>query len=216
MNKSRRVRASLDCNTNVIPDVLTRAQSMHDGMAADPVTYAAPNPGLPIFLGLITNLRTAQQAMPNRTRGSGGARDVQRDLLLTAMESERMYIQTLADATPLRAVPLIENAGLVVAGSPRHSKAVLTLSLGPQSGSIVCDANVSLLGAGTKHPNEVRFFNWEFTVDGGKSFVAAPPTPKGKTTLHGLTPLTTVGVRVNRNNAEGPGEWSQIVSILVQ
>ena len=31
----------------------------------------------------------------------------------------------------------------------------------------------------------------------------------------GLTPLTTVGVRVSMTNAEGPGEWSQVVTILV-
>jgi len=128
-----------------------------------------------------------------------------------------MYIQTLADTSPLKAVALIQNGGLVVASVPSHAKAVLTLALGKASGSVACEANVGLLiGVGAKKPTQMRYFNWAYTLDGGKTFVPALPTPTGQTTLLGLTPLTLVGVRVNLVNSEGPGAWSQIVTILVR
>ncbi len=61
-----------------------------------------------------------------------------------------------------------------------------------------------------------RFFNWQSTGDGGKTFVTLPSTPKSKTTVANLPPLTTYGFRVCVTNSDGVmGEWSQIVSFLV-
>ena len=58
-------------------------------------------------------------------------------------------------------------------------------------------------------------FYWEYTLDGGKTFVSMPSTPTGKTMLLGMALLTTVGVRVSLTNSEGPGAWSQVATILV-
>jgi hypothetical protein len=82
----------------------------------------------------------------------------------------------------------------------------------------VCDANVGMLvrASGTRKPWQYRCFNWEHTIDEGRSFVAAPSTPHGKIVLHGFAPATRVGVRVSMTNAEGTGAWSQVESILVQ
>ena len=55
----------------------------------------------------------------------------------------------------------------------------------------------------------------EYTLDGGRTFVTAPSTTTGKTTLVNLPSLTVVGVRVNLNLREGPGEWSPVVTIVV-
>ncbi len=145
---------------------------MHDKMAADPVTYAAPNPPLATFLTLNQNVRQAQLVVPSRAIGAAAARDAQRDLLFTAAETERMYVQTLVDAAPGRAVTLIENAGLVVARFPVGQKPLLSLANGPQPGTVLCDANVGLLRAAeglSKHRS--RCINWAFSVDGGRSFV---------------------------------------------
>jgi hypothetical protein len=217
MSIKRRVRALLDIDTKKIPEVQTRAQSMYDGLFGDKVTYATPNPALPAFLLLIQNLGGSQQRVKTRVVGAVASRDTDRDLLVTGMESQRMYVQILADNDPTHAVALIQNAGLVVATVPVHTKALLTLRLGTQSGTITCDANVGLLvGTGAKKPTQSRFFNWGYTLDGSKTFVSAPSTPTGKTTIAGLPPLTTVGVRVSLTNADGTGAWSDVVTILVR
>ena len=60
------------------------------------------------------------------------------------------------------------------------------------------------------------FFNWQYTADGGKTFVTLPSTPRARTTVSGLTALSTYGFRVSVTNSDGvAGEWSQIVSFLV-
>ena len=77
---------------------------------------------------------------------------------------------------------------------------------GPQPGTVLCDANVSLLLATagfTAH--RFRCIHWAYSVDGGKSFVSAPSTPNGKTTLAGLPSLTIVGVKVSLSTSKGTG-----------
>jgi hypothetical protein len=211
-----RLRAVFGIDIRRISAVMTRAQGMYDGLEGDPSTYANPTLPLPAFLDLIANLGKAQQAVKTRVVGAREKRDVQHGLLLTGMETERMFVQSLADANPSCAASLITSAGLVVATAPVHVKAMLTLRNGKQSGSVRCEAHVALLiGAGAKHPTEKRYFGWQYTTDGGKTFVTMVPTPAGKVVIEGLTPLTTVGVRVNMTNSEGPGDWSQLVTILV-
>ena len=211
-----RLRAVFGINIHRIVAILTRAQAMYDGMAADPSTYAKPLLPLPDFLVLIQNLAVAQQAVKTRTLGASEKRDVHRGLLITGMEIERAFVQSIADAHASQAAALITGAGLVVAASAMHSKPLLAVRHGKQSGSLLCDANVGLLvGAGAKHPNQSRYFNWQYTLDGGATFLTLPPTTTGKTQFHGLTPLTTVGVRVSMTNADGPGAWSQVVTSLV-
>ena len=106
---------------------------------------------------------------------------------------------------------------MLVAESSGHAKALLTLYEGKQSGAVDCAVNVRLLvGAEEPHPHQMRFLNWEYTLDGGQTFLALPPTTRATTRIGGLTPLTTVGVRVSLYNSTGAGPWSQVVSILVR
>ena len=215
MTTIRRLRATLAVEKKNIPAVIARAQGMYDGMNADKVTYGSPMPALPAFLILLQNLVTSQQAAKARTIGAAATRDVQRDVLWTAMGSECTYVQTLCDASPGRAASIIQNANLVVASPPVHGKDLLTLKNGAASGSIECYANVGmLLGALTTKQSQHRFFNWTYTLD-GKTFLPLPPTTHPETLITGLPPTTMVGVRVNLNISTGPGEWSPMVSIQV-
>src|ERR1700722_17081546 len=137
-----RYRAVFGVDLKKFTAVVDCATAMYSGMGSDTTTYAAPNPPLPAFKSLITNATTAQGAVKLRTVGAAATRDVQLRLLLGGMESERLYIQSLADGTPSRAVQIIQNGGLVVAAPSVHTKLLLMLRNGPQSGSVACDANV--------------------------------------------------------------------------
>jgi hypothetical protein len=216
MTTTRRARGILGVDKDDFVGVENRATAMHNGMAADTVTYTAPNPPLPAFLILIDNLGTSQQATFLRTTGAAAARDVARDLLWTAMQTELAYINSVAAAFPSRAVSIIQNAGCVVADVNPHTKAIIELSLLQPPGTVLCDANVGMLEAtAVRKASANRFFNWGYTLDGGKTFLTAPSTPNGKTTISNLPLLTQVGFRVNLNTSAGPGEWSQVMYILV-
>jgi hypothetical protein len=216
MATTTRPRGKLGVHKQQLPGVLLRAQAMYDGMDADKVTYSSPNPALPILLTLIQGTTTAQQAVTRRTIGAAATRDAQRDLLWTAMENERMYIQSVADASPSRSVSILQNGGLLLIPVGVHAKGLLTLKNGAASGTVECYANVGLLlGAVTTKRSQHRFFNWRCTVDGGKTFAGLPPTTHPQTLVTGLTPQALVGVQVNLNLADGPGEWSPLVAITV-
>jgi hypothetical protein len=186
-------------------------------MGLDPVTYASPNPPLPAFLGLIQNATTAQALVKTRALGAVAARNAAVDVLYQGIETQAAYVQGLANATPSRAVTLIENAGFLVAKSSARSKPMLALTAGKQPGIVYADACLKLLlaASGTSKPHQHRFFTWQTTLDGGKTFVNAPPTGGVKTTFQGLPSLAMVGVRVSMIIGGVAGEWSQVVSILV-
>ena len=81
------------------------------------------------------------------------------------------------------------------------------------SGTVLIEATTLLLDSTTRR----KMYNWEFTTDGGATYSPMPSTPIAKTSISGLTPLTTVGFRVSVTVGKQPrGEWSQMVSILVR
>ncbi len=200
-----------------IPDVIMRSQAMAAGFSAHSADYPALSPPLPAFQALITNLVSAQALVPTRTVGVAKARNVQRDLLWTAMKSECAYVQTLCSANPTRGPSLIQNAGLVIVTRALYAKPLLALTPGAQPGNVDCNANLSLLvGAGATKPRQKRCLMWQYTLDGGKTFVSAGSTPGCKIVLTGLPSATLVGVRVCLNSMhDGLGPWSQVVTILV-
>jgi hypothetical protein len=213
MNETRLFRPRLGVLRTDVPNLITRAQSMHDGMAADVATYSAPNPTLAVFQTLIQNVTSAQQLVKTRAIGAAAKRNTQRDLLFAAMGTECAYVRALGDAAPGNAVALIQNAGLLVVEIAPHNKPLLALKLGTPSGVVLATANVGLLIAGAPSGKRtgLRCLNWQSTIDGGKTMVNLPSTPKGKTTLSNLTPLTMIGVRVCITLGEQTGEWSQML-----
>jgi hypothetical protein len=210
-----RVRAIFGDISKVV-QLMDRATAMDNGLGSDPTTYAGVPVALPQFKQLITNVATAHAAVKTRVIGATATRQGHIVLLRGAMESERVFVQGLADANQGHAVQIIQNAGLLVAPIPDRTKLLLVLRKGPQPGSVVCDANVKLLiGAGAKHPNANRFFGWEYTLDGSKTFQTSPTTNNGKTLLTGLPLLTVVGVRVNITIQGFTSAWSDVATILV-
>ena len=212
----RRVRGVFGCTVLQVPKVIVRAQTMHDGMAADHATYGDGTPLLPAFQGLIQSAVAAHQAVALRTVGAVAEREVQINALWSGMHTERSVIQAIADANPSRAASIIQNGGLLLYGVNVPVKPLLAVEAGRQSGTLECVANVGLLvGAGVNKPHQNRFFNWQYTLDASKSFVSVPSTTKGKTTIAGLTSVTLVGVRVSLTNGDGPGPWSPVVYAVV-
>jgi hypothetical protein len=110
-------------------------------------------------------------------------------------------------------VATIQAAGLEVAAVGTRYKAILTITQGATPGFLALSAYATALGAVKGRKSS---FNWEYTPDGGKTWIALPSTPRAKTTVSGLTALATYGFRVSLTGSDGvAGEWSQIVNFLV-
>lgn len=207
----RRVRAVLKLKKNNVPVLLAQAKAIHAAMSANQAIFTAPNPPLATLLTQIEALDAAEQATHTKAKGTAAVRNTKRNVLISSLELERAYVQSLADASPEEAVAIIEAASMKVAASPRHAKEVLGAKLGQPPGTVILDANAGLLGRGTKQV----CFNWLFSTDGGKTWISAPSTPLPHTSITGLPLLTVCSFRVNISDADGPTAWSQAVSILV-
>lgn len=188
---------------------------MHDHIDANASEFAGIPMPLPSFLALIDGLRSAQQLVTGtRTRGSGEARDSARNTLWTAMEVLLVYVQSLADLlSPEGALALIKRAGLEVAQVAVRPKPVLQAKLTSVKGVVALIANLIALVGRANASKKVTFL-WQMSVD-GKTWTDLAPTPYAKTTVSGLTLMTTYSFRVSVTVGETPGAWSQAVSLVV-
>jgi hypothetical protein len=76
---------------------------------------------------------------------------------------------------------------------------------------------VALLQQLRGYVQAVASYAWEYSLDGGKTWVAAPITTQGRTTIAGLPSGTTVQFRYLAVTPKGgQGNWSQPLSLLVK
>jgi hypothetical protein len=197
MLSEHRARAILKIKKQNTASVQTRAKIMVLGIGSQPTLFATVTSAAGAIQGQIPVLDKAETVARTRAPGSAAARNVQRKLLVGMMESAMALVQAIADAAGSvdQAVSTIQEAGLVVAMVPLHTKAILTVTQGPQAGSVVLDANATVLGASGANRGKKTCFHWQSTSD-GKTYVTLPSTPTSKTSVSNLTPLTTYGFRV--------------------
>lgn len=213
MTSMYRVRVVLKINRNSTDSVLERGHAIRNGMAADPQRYVAPVPSIFDLDNQITKVDLSNQRAATRVVGSAAARNVERTVLVAMLETERGYVQTLCDANPDKAVAIAQGAGMFVAAVGTRENPLLKVVPGAAPGSVFLDANAAALTGKSKMK---VFFNWQWTTDGGLTFHSAPSTPLGKTIIEGLPSMTMVGFRASVTSAKGPGEWTPVVTILVQ
>jgi hypothetical protein len=214
MTTIQRTRVVLKIPTKKVVELLSIAKAIANAMKANASQFPNPTPSLTVVEAQLQDLDVKQQATATRAKGTVAQRNVSRAALVTLLENLRTYVQTLCDASPEQAEALITAAGMSVAKSPVHSAAVLEAKLGLQSGSVLLRASATLLvGRGVK---KHAAYNWQYSVDGGKTWTNAPATPLASTTIEGLTPLTTYSFRVSATVSKTVGAWSQAVTILVK
>jgi hypothetical protein len=58
-------------------------------------------------------------------------------------------------------------------------------------------------------------YEWQYSIDGGKTWVTGPATLQAETTVAGLVPGSTVQFKYRAVTKTGEGDWSQPVSLMV-
>jgi len=213
MTTIQRIRIVLSLETEKVPALLPQSKTIYNAFATNASLLPTPPVPLPTLLAQIQDLDTAEQATKTGTKGTVAVRNAKRAVLVTTLESLRMYVQSLCDSNPEQAPALATAASMAVAKLPLHAKPVLQAKPGASSGAVILIANATLLiGRGVR---KKATFNWESSADGGKTWVTAPSTPLSSTSVVGLTPLTTYAFRVSVTVSKTTGEWSQAVTLLV-
>jgi hypothetical protein len=189
-----------------VPALITYTQGIVKAMTGNPA-FPSPTPTLATVTEAINELQTAETATLARTKGAVAVRNERLAPLLTMLQQLRAYIQTTADADFETAPSVIQSAGIAVKKTPVHAKRVFAAKVGAVSGSVKLVTDAAARRAS---------YEWQYSIDGGKTWVSAPSTLQTKTTVSGLAPGANVMFRSRAVTKAGEGDWSQPTSIIVK
>ena len=188
-----------------VPALVAFAQTIVKRMTGNP-SFPNPIPPMTAVMAAIDELQIAEQGALTRLKGAVVLRNEKRTALVGVIHQLRAYIQAVADADTANAASIIESAGVTVRKTPSRRARSFTAKQGPVSGV----AKVVAEAAGRR-----ASYEWQYSVDGGKTWVTAPPTLQAKTTVAGLPPGSTVQFRYRAVTRGGAGDWSQPVALTV-
>ncbi|HEX8790390.1 MAG TPA: hypothetical protein VF765_05515 [Polyangiaceae bacterium] len=189
-----------------MPALITYAQSVVTAITGNP-SFPSPVPALALVTAGMTALHDAESAALARTKGAVAARNDKRLALVTLLQEVRNYVQSVADTDLETAATVIQSAGIAVKKVPAPKPRTFDAAQGAVSGT----AKLVAASAGRRGAYE-----WQYSTDGGKTWVAAPSTLQAKTTVTGLTPGATVDFRCRPITKTGEGNWSQTVQLIVK
>jgi hypothetical protein len=186
-------------------DLITHAQAIVTAMTGN-ASFPTPTPTLAVISTAISALQTAETAALSRVNGAVAVRDDKRAALVKLLKQLTAYVQTVVDADVETAGAIIQSAALAVKKAPTRKPRVFDAVHGAAPGS----ASLIAPSAGQR-----AAYDWEYSVDGGKTWVMSPSTLQAKTVVTGLTPGATVQFRYRPVTKAGEGNWSQVVSLMV-
>lgn len=187
-----------------IAELLIRANSIVQTMAAHPGTYPTPVPPLAKVLADIDALREAQAEFQSHTTPKS-VRDEKKATLTSDLIQLKMVVQQATAKHPEDAVLIASQAAMTIWMRKLHNKAPLVIKR-LLSGSVRLVAK-AIKGAKT--------YEWQYSLDGGSTWLDLPPTTKASTTIHGLIPTTVIVCRHRWVTKDGRADWRDPVSILV-
>jgi hypothetical protein len=170
--------------------------------------FTTPVPALTAVTTACNELQTAETAALARTKGAVAIRNEKRTALVALLQQLRAYVQSIADGNVENGTSIIESAGIAVRKPVVRKPRVFNAVPGAVSGT----AKLIAASAGPRSSYE-----WEFSTDGGKTWVTQPVTIQARTTVLGLMPGASVQFRYKPVTAKGgEGDWSQPVALTIK
>jgi hypothetical protein len=189
-----------------VPALITYAGGIVKAMTGN-ASFPTPTPTLASVTQAIADLQAAETAALARTKGAVSVRNEKGAALIALLKQLGRYIQATADAGGDSGGSIILSAGLTVRKTPTRVPRVFHAASGAVSGS----AKLVAASAGPRSSYE-----WQYSLDGGKTWVPAAVTLKASTTVAGLAPGATAQFRYRPVTKTGEGDWSQTVSLIVK
>jgi hypothetical protein len=157
-----------------VPAIITFANHVITSMTNNP-NFTKIDLG-PVKTAL-TDLEVAEPAAIARTTGAVATRNEKRALLVSELELVKAAVQRVADSSPENAPSIIQSAGMSIRKTLLRKKRVFSASQGPVSGSL----KVVVPSAGHRVA-----YAWQYSIDGGKTWVDLPATIQAKTAVSSL------------------------------
>ena len=168
--------------------------------------FPTPAPPLSSVASALTAFQAAEAIALTRAKGAAEARNVKRVALLQLLEQLKAYVQTVVDAAVDDGAAIALGAGMAVRKTPVRPPRVFAAKPGAVTGTVKLVAAAAARRAA---------YTWQYSTDGGKTWISLPPTLHAKTTASGLTAGTRVEFRYQALTEAGESNWSQGVQLLV-
>jgi hypothetical protein len=190
----------------IVAAIITYAQSIIAAMTGN-TRFPSPSPTLAVVSAAIAALQQSESSALARTKGAVTARNDRKAARVALLQQLRTYVQTVADADAENSAAIIQSAGFAVKKTPVRKPRVFDAVQGAVSGA------VKLV---TRSAGPRSAYDWQYSTDGGKTWMLLPSTVQAKTTVTGLAAGTTVQFRFRAVTKSGESDWSQPVSLLVK
>ena len=189
-----------------VPALIRYAQGIVKSVTGNP-SFPNPAPTLAEVTAAIDALSVAETAALARTKGAVVTRDAARATLVKLLKQLLGHIQKVADGDAESSAVVITSAGVPVRKTPVRPPRGFHATTGDVTGS----AKLVVPAASRR-----AAYDWEYSIDGGKTWVASPSTLGARTTVTGLPAGTTVQFRFRVLTKTGEGDWSQPTALLVK
>ena len=188
-----------------VDTLITLGTAVHDSVAANPTLLPSPSPALTVLSTHLGSLQTQQVAVKAHTPGALVLRDAACALVKADLRQLKAYVQQLVCANPSNAAAIALAAGMRLAKTGAFAKPPLAAKQ-TVSGTVVLVAKAT---AGSKA------YEWQYSTDGGKTWLTTPASTKAETAIAGLVPGTTVLFRHRAVVKGGPEDWGQTIQRIV-
>lgn len=204
----RRFLIALNLPEYEVPLFVSKARFIVERMTGN-AWFPSPDPPLADIQAALDDLAKAETTAFTRALGAVAARNEKRLVLVARLQHLQAYVQAIATANLESAASIIESAGMDVkkVGKPPPR------AFGASPGRVSGDVDLVVPSAGDR-----AAYEFQHSLDAGKTWLGLPDpvATKTKVTVRGLTPGATVHFRVRATVKGATGDWSQMISIIVE
>jgi hypothetical protein len=187
-----------------IPGLIAVANAIVAGLQGN-ASFPNPEPSVQAIQTAIADLVTAEAAAQTRAKEAIATRNEKRAALIALLQQLKVYVQKILDANREHAPALAHS----VAMSVRKPSIRRARAFGAKRGEL--PGTVDLVTVAGHHVA----YEWQFSVDGGKTWQDAPPTTQARTTIAGLVTGSSYSFRVRMVTHTGPSAWSEPTTLVV-
>lgn len=151
-------------------------------------------------------LQAAEALALTRAKGAAAARDVKRKVVVDDLILLKNGVQTVVNQNPGQGAAIVESAGMSQKRVTLPSKPNLAAKMARVSPGEVLVRAKAVKGAS---------YEWQYSLDGGKTWIAMGTTTVANTSLLGMTVGTTCLFRFRTTVKKTTSDWSPTFSFFV-
>ncbi len=210
----------LGMETN-ISKFITKMQGIQSMMLGNP-NFPTAQPLMAQFLADINALVTAQNKALTKIKGSAAARNAQKLVVFNEADVLRGIVQSVVNlpANANNELAIAQSAGMDIKGRTNKMKGELTVKHGKVSGSVTLTARAAGKRASYKWEQSTDGINWvkcssDITTEARNEIDGLIPGTYYFFHFQPVLPLKAKKNASAKNSAQGQGNWSQPVKIMV-